>query len=430
MAASLAGLRTLLNRLHGFQGNVEFFAYSGERGRRFHEISLVDQSARFLQGGPRRVQGRPGIAQFVHGNPGLLGRAKQPLEARGTRRGAGVGRVGRESGVRHEPGRLDGALPRVDGVAQGLAVVALIDGLVRFLQGGHGARELVGGDGLGAGRTRGVNRGLGLIDFLPGRLGTTRGGEQQDAEQQTAHVDEKYSSRDMKPMKTVAPYDRPREKLQRVGQAALGDNELLAIVLGHGVPNSGALDLANAVLHATGGLHGLARASADELRRVPGIGAVRAAQLIAAVETGRRTLLRGRRERLQILTAVDAARVLVPEFGLKPVEHFGVLLLDTRHQVLRTSLVSIGSLNTSIVHPREVFREATIAGAAAIILFHNHPSGDPRPSDDDVALTRRLMEAGDIMGITVLDHVILADRGFHSLRESGNLAGAAAAPPR
>src|SRR3954471_20888594 len=106
-------------------------------------------------------------------------------------------------------------------------------------------------------------------------------------------------------MKSVAPHDRPREKLERGGAGALGDNELLAIVLGHGVPNAGALELANAVLAATGGLHGLARATVDELRQVPGIGAARAAQLIAAVESGRRTLLRGRRDRPQIMTAMD-----------------------------------------------------------------------------------------------------------------------------
>ncbi len=222
-------------------------------------------------------------------------------------------------------------------------------------------------------------------------------------------------------MKTLAPHDRPREKLERAGATALGDNELLAIVLGHGVPNSGALDLANAVLHAVGGLNGLARALGDELRRVPGIGAARAAQLIAAVELGRRTLLRGRREIVRILAAVDAARVLVPQFGAKPVEHFGVLLLDTRHQVLRTAVVSSGSLDGTVAHPREVFREATVANASAIILFHNHPSGDPHPSDDDVALTWRLIRAGDIMGIAVLDHLILVERGYRSMREAGDL---------
>jgi DNA repair protein RadC len=222
-------------------------------------------------------------------------------------------------------------------------------------------------------------------------------------------------------MKSLAPYDRPREKLERVGCGALGDNELLAIVLGHGLPRQGALELANAVLHACGGLNGLARASADELRRIPGIGAVRAAQIIAALEAGRRTLLRGRRERVVVTNAIDAARLLVPQFGTKPVEHFGVLLLDTKFQVLRTTIVSIGTLDASIVHPREVFREATMAGAFAIILFHNHPSGDAKPSTDDVALTRRLVAVGDLLGITVIDHVIVTDRGYHSLREAGDL---------
>jgi DNA repair protein RadC len=225
-------------------------------------------------------------------------------------------------------------------------------------------------------------------------------------------------------MKLMAPHDRPREKLERVGAAALGDNELLALVLGHGVARTGALELANAVLHVMNGLPGLARASAGELRRIPGIGAVRAAQLIAAVEAGRRTLLRGRQERVRILNALDAARLLVPQFGQKPVEHFGVLLLDTRHNVLRTSVVSVGTLDASIVHPREVFREALAAGASAAILFHNHPSGDPDPSPDDVALTLRLMQAGDIMGIPVLDHLVVVERGFKSLRETGRLTGA------
>jgi DNA repair protein RadC len=228
-------------------------------------------------------------------------------------------------------------------------------------------------------------------------------------------------------MKTVAVHDRPREKLERVGAAALGDNELLAIVLGHGVARTGALELANRVLDACGGLSGLARSNTDQLRRLPGIGAARAAQLVAAVEAGRRTLLRGRHDPPQVGGAIDAARLLVPQFGTRPVEHFGVLLLDTRHRVLRTTLLSIGTLDASIVHPREVFREATLAGAFALILFHNHPSGDAKPSPDDVALTRRLIAAGELMGITVLDHIIVTDRGYYSLREAGDLR--APAPP-
>jgi DNA repair protein RadC len=224
-------------------------------------------------------------------------------------------------------------------------------------------------------------------------------------------------------MKTVAPHDRPREKLERAGPAVLGDNELLAVVLGHGASRAGALELANAVLAAVGGLHGLARATPDDLRRVPGIGVARASQLIAAVEAGRRTLVRPRRERLQIRAAIDAAQVLVAEYGTRPVEQFGVLLLDTKHRVLRTTLLSVGTLDASIVHPREVFRAAASAGAAALILFHNHPSGDPAPSDDDVALTKRIVRAGELMGIAVIDHIIVAENRFHSLREQGNLNG-------
>jgi DNA repair protein RadC len=218
-------------------------------------------------------------------------------------------------------------------------------------------------------------------------------------------------------MKSVAPHDRPREKLERVGAGGLGDNELLAIVLGHGAPRAGALELANAVLAAVGGLHGVARATLDDLRQVPGIGAARAAQLVAAIEAGRRTLVRGRRDRPQIMNPRDAAELLLPQFGNMPVEHFGVVLLDTKHRVLRSTLLSVGTLDASIVHPREVFREATRGGAAAIVLFHNHPSGDPAPSKDDLELTDRLVRAGELMGIDVLDHIILAETKFCSLRQ-------------
>jgi DNA repair protein RadC len=222
-------------------------------------------------------------------------------------------------------------------------------------------------------------------------------------------------------MKTVAAHDRPREKLQRVGAAALGDNELLAVVLGHGRAHVSALDMANAVLAGAGGLDRLARARYDELHRIPGIGAARAAQIVAAVELGRRTLTRVGRERVQITSPRALAEMLLPQYGSRSVEQFGVVLLDTKHRVLRTTVVTIGTLDASIVHPREIFREAASAGAAAIALFHNHPSGDPEPSQDDVALTRRLVAAGVLMGIDVVDHVILADARYCSLRERGIL---------
>ena len=222
-------------------------------------------------------------------------------------------------------------------------------------------------------------------------------------------------------MKTVALHDRPREKLERLGLGALGDNELLAIVLGHGRARASALDLANAVLAAAGGVHGLVRARHDDLRAIAGIGGARAAQILAAVELGRRTLTRAAQDRAQIVSARAAAELLLPQYGNRPVEQFGVMLLDTKHRVLRTIVLSIGTLDASIVHPREVFGAAAAAGAAALVLFHNHPSGDPKPSGDDVALTRRLAAAGVLMGIDVLDHVILADVRYYSFKEEGAL---------
>lgn len=218
-------------------------------------------------------------------------------------------------------------------------------------------------------------------------------------------------------MKTVALHDRPREKLERLGPGALGDNELLAVVLGHGRARASALDLANALLGA-GGLRALSRARHEELRRQPGIGAARAAQVLAAIELGRRSLTRGGERRPQMKCPREVAEYLLPQFGNHPVEQFGVLLLDTKRRVLRASILSVGSLDASIVHPREVFREATAAGAASLVLFHNHPSGDPAPSEDDVLLTQRLVAAGVLMGIDVLDHIILADVRYFSFSEN------------
>ena len=223
-------------------------------------------------------------------------------------------------------------------------------------------------------------------------------------------------------VKHLAPHDRPREKLERHGPAALGDNELLAVILGSGSRDAGVLALANTVLVHVDGVLGLARSTVLELQRVDGIGRARAAQVLAAVELGRRTLLRETAERPRVRNAAEIARHLLPQFGASPVEQFGIVMLDTKNCVLRVKIVSIGSLDQTVVHPREVFREAAAASAAAIVLFHNHPSGDPTPSPDDVALTRRLADAGEIMGIEVLDHLILGDGRFFSMREAGGVA--------
>lgn len=222
-------------------------------------------------------------------------------------------------------------------------------------------------------------------------------------------------------MKDVAPHDRPREKLERLGASALGDNELLALVLGSGSRAADALELANRLLRQADGLHGLPRAGVSDLRAVAGVGRARAAQVLAAVELGRRTLLRNRAARPHLATPRQLAAWLLPQFGAAAVEQFGVVMLDTRHRLVRVKLVSIGSLDSTVVHPREVFREAISAPASAIVLFHNHPSGDPTPSADDMVLTARMVTAGEIMGIEVLDHLILADGRYVSLMECGHL---------
>jgi DNA repair protein RadC len=225
-------------------------------------------------------------------------------------------------------------------------------------------------------------------------------------------------------MKHLAPHDRPREKLERLGPGALGDNELLAIVLGSGSSTQGTLALANTLLAQVGGLHGLTRASVIDLDGIPGIGPARAAQVLAAVELGRRTLLRRMGARPKLSTPGQLASYLLPQYGASPVEQFGIVMLDTQHRVIRIRIVSVGSLDSTIVHPREVFREATSASAAAIVLFHNHPSGDPTPSIDDLLLTKRIIDAGDVMGIAVVDHLILADQRYISFLETGRLTSA------
>jgi len=215
-------------------------------------------------------------------------------------------------------------------------------------------------------------------------------------------------------MKAVAPHDRPREKLERLGVSALGDNELIALVLGSGSRGVDALALANRLLGYATGLHGLTRLAPDELRRIAGIGRARSAQLLAAVELGRRTVTRGVADRPRLSQPGQLAALLLPQYGSMPVEHFGVVLLDTKCRLIRIKIISVGSLDTSVVHPREVFREAAAASAAAIVLFHNHPSGDPTPSRDDIELTNRMLQAGLVMGIEVVDHLILADQCYYS----------------
>jgi DNA repair protein RadC len=217
--------------------------------------------------------------------------------------------------------------------------------------------------------------------------------------------------------------DRPRERLEALGPEALSDAELVALLLRTGARGASALALAAELLVQHGGLQGLARVAARELRATAGVGPAKSAALAAAIEVGRRLAARRLRAGLAIRGPADVYRHFHPALRHVPHERFLVVLLDGRHRVLRQELVSQGTLTASLVHPREVFRPALREAAAALILVHNHPSGDPTPSREDREVTARLRQAGEILGVPVLDHVVVAERGYCSLREEGALDG-------
>lgn len=227
----------------------------------------------------------------------------------------------------------------------------------------------------------------------------------------------------VRPRNAMTPaHDQPREKLARAGRDTLADAELIAVVLGHGVRGRSAVAIGERLLDAVGGLHGLARASADRLAVEFGVGSARAARLSAAVELGRRTLERWPAPKTRIGSPRELAAFLMPRYGAHGAERFGVVHLDARHQILRVRILATGSTDAVIAEPREVFRDALLAGASGVIVFHNHPSGDPSPSPEDIALTHRLSAAGKVVGVAFLDHVIIGDARYFSMRESGSLA--------
>jgi DNA repair protein RadC len=219
-------------------------------------------------------------------------------------------------------------------------------------------------------------------------------------------------------MKSLSPADRPREKLERAGVLSLGDNELVAVIIGHGTASADALEIANQLMAAAGGVHGLLRLGRDELSQVFGVGDAIASRLMAAFELGRRTLAQAPEPKLRFTTSVECGLFLLPRFGGHPVERFGLMLLDARLQLIRTQLLTVGSIDAVVVHPRDVFRPAILSGASTIVAFHNHPTGDVTPSRDDVRLTERLLRAGQLMGIDVMDHLILGDTRYCSVREA------------
>lgn len=222
-------------------------------------------------------------------------------------------------------------------------------------------------------------------------------------------------------MSTVPVVDRPREKLARVGAEALGDNELVALVIGAGTRSRGALLVAHDVIAAADGVPGLARSTVEELCGVRGVGATRASRILAAVELGRRALFGDARLRPQMLTVEDLAAYLLPRYSGFRMERFGVLLLDQKQRVIRSTILSSGTIESSVSHPRDVFRAAVLGSASRVVVFHNHPSGDATPSEFDKLVTRRLAQAGELMGMDVMDHLILAGSSYYSFRKAGFL---------
>ncbi|MGD8188817.1 RadC family protein [Brevibacillus ginsengisoli] len=222
-------------------------------------------------------------------------------------------------------------------------------------------------------------------------------------------------------MKNVPLYERPRERLLRQGATRLADSELLAILLRTGFEQESAIDVAKQLLSVFRDLHGLAQASHEELTQIKGIGSVKAIELQAAFELGRRLQRTRLYERTTIRYPRDVANLLMPEMRQLTQEHFICLFLNTKNHVTGKETIFVGSLDASIVHPREVFKEAIRRSSASLVCAHNHPSGDPTPSREDIAVTKTLKEAGEVIGITLLDHIIIGDGQFISLKEQGYL---------
>ena len=213
--------------------------------------------------------------------------------------------------------------------------------------------------------------------------------------------------------------ERPRERLAHYGAGALSTAELLAIILRVGVRGISVVDLSQHLLARFGGLTGLSRASFRELCAEKGLSTAKVSQLKAALEIGRRLQLESPQERPQILSPADAANLVMIEMQALEQEHLKVILLDTKHRVLEMPTIYKGSLNASVVRVGELFREAVRANSAAVIIAHNHPSGDPTPSREDMAITRQMVEAGRLLDIDVLDHIVIGQGRFVSLLERG-----------
>jgi len=213
--------------------------------------------------------------------------------------------------------------------------------------------------------------------------------------------------------------ERPRERLREYGAASLSNAELLAIVLRTGAAAESVLDLATKLLAHFGGLVGLARAGFGELCQVHGLGEAKASQLKAALELGRRLISTTAEERVVVRSPQDVANLLQAEMALLDQEQLRVVLLNTKNQVMGVREVYRGSVNTSLLRPSELFRDAVRENCPALVVVHNHPSGDPTPSAEDVEVTKQIVEAGKLLDIEVLDHLIIGQQKYISLKEKG-----------
>lgn len=221
-------------------------------------------------------------------------------------------------------------------------------------------------------------------------------------------------------MKDLPVDERPREKLIQQGPEALSNAELLSIILRTGSYNQTAIRLAETILGRVEGLKGLIDASVEELQEIPGIGQVKAVQLVALGELTRR-VHSAQFARQTIRSASDLVDLLMPRLRFMMKEFFLIVLLNAQNQILGIQEISRGSVNETIVHPREVFREAIRRSSSALVLVHNHPGGNPEPSREDLEVTRRLVEGSQLLGIQILDHLILGDGQYVSLKERGIL---------
>ncbi|MDY6907234.1 MAG: DNA repair protein RadC [Chloroflexota bacterium] len=220
-------------------------------------------------------------------------------------------------------------------------------------------------------------------------------------------------------MKELPAGERPRERLKESGAASLSNSELLAIILGTGTASENVLGLATRLLARFNGLGGLARASYGELCAERGVGQAKTAQLKAALELGRRLVSAQPEERAVVHSPQDVANLLMAEMGSLDQEELKVVLLNTKNQVVAVRDLYRGNVNQSLIRPSEVFREAVRENCPAIIVVHNHPSGDPAPSADDIEVTERLIAAGRLLDIEVVDHLVIGQNRFVSLKEAG-----------